>query len=192
MFGRIKWVILPNIKIFLRRLQLGPTHDNEMLMYVIALVYIHRSWFAEALRDSQDPLEHEYGQSVISIYRSANILIHGMRSLCTAYPKEAGRVWFFWSCFYTSSVRMYDQVREYHAHRRISIKDSTGRNCSQVSWLQARPPCFDFTRRVLYVVRRRVEAVSPARNRGMNQPICFARKAPLPLKTIVLSVHSQC
>ncbi|KAI0285848.1 fungal-specific transcription factor domain-containing protein, partial [Russula aff. rugulosa BPL654] len=68
------------------------------------LIYIHRSWFAEALRDSEDPLQHEYGQSVISIYRSANILINGMRSLCAAHPKEAGRVWFFWSCFYTSSI----------------------------------------------------------------------------------------
>lgn len=68
------------------------------------LIYIHRSWFAEALRDSQDPLQHEYGQSVITIYRSANILIHGMRNLCVAHPKEASRVWFFWSCFYTSAV----------------------------------------------------------------------------------------
>src|SRR6266852_7101521 len=82
-----------------------------MLMCVIDLIYIHRYWFAEALRDSQDPLQHEYGQSVISIYRSANILINGMRSLSTAHPKEAGRVWFFWSCFYTSSVRMYDLFR---------------------------------------------------------------------------------
>ena len=93
-----------------------------MLMCVIDLIYIHRSWFAEALRDSEDPLQHEYGQSVISIYRSANILINGMRSLCAAHPKEAGRVWFFWSCFYTSSVRMYDLLRECHAHRRILIK----------------------------------------------------------------------
>ena len=103
-------------------LWLGPTHHNEMLMYAIDLIYIHRSWFAEALRDSQDPLLHEYGQSVISIYRSANILINGMRSLSAAYPKEAGCVWFFWSCFYTSSVRMSDMVQECHAHRRISIK----------------------------------------------------------------------
>jgi hypothetical protein len=105
-----------------RCLWLGPTHDNEMLMCVIDLIYIHRSWFAEALRDSEDPLQHEYGQSVISIYRSANILINGMRSLCAAHPKEAGRVWFFWSCFYTSSVRMYDLYRECLAHRRIPIK----------------------------------------------------------------------
>jgi hypothetical protein len=159
------------MKIFFR---VGPTHDNEMLIYVIDLIYIHRSWFAEALRDSQDPLQHEYNQSVISIYRSANILIHGMRSLCTTYPKEAGRVWFFWSCFYTSSVRMYDLVWECHADCRISIKGSTGGNCSQVPWLQARPPRFDFARRVLIGLRRRVEALSPACNHGMNQPVYFA------------------
>lgn len=112
----------PNITTFFCRLWLGPTHHNEMVMYVIDLIYIHRSWFAEALRDSQDPLQHEYGQSVISIYRSANILINGMRSLSAAHPKVAGRVWFFWSCFYISSVRMYELVWGYRAHRRISIK----------------------------------------------------------------------
>ncbi|KAH9995576.1 hypothetical protein BJV77DRAFT_991058 [Russula vinacea] len=63
----------------------------------IDLLYIHRSWFAEALRDSSDPLQHEYGQSVVAVYRSANILINGMRS---GLPRLV-----FWSCFYTSSVR---------------------------------------------------------------------------------------
>ena len=78
----------------------------------IDLLYIHRSWFAEALRDSSDPLQHEYGQSVVAVYRSANILINGMRSLTGAHPKVACRVWFFWSCFYTSSVRLYDPTRK--------------------------------------------------------------------------------
>jgi hypothetical protein len=79
----------------------------------IDLLYIHRSWLAEALRDSSDPLQHEYGQSVVAVYSSANILINGMRSLTSAHPKVAGRVWFFWSCFYTSSVRMYNPTCEY-------------------------------------------------------------------------------
>ena len=75
----------------------------------IDLIYIHRSWFAEALRDSQDPLQHEYSQSVIAVYSSANVLIKGMKSLTGAHAK-AGRVWFFWSCFYTSSVRMHNLI----------------------------------------------------------------------------------
>lgn len=73
----------------------------------IDIIYIHRSWFAEALRDSTDPLQHKYGQSVIAVYRSANILIKGMKSLIGAHAK-ARRVWFFWSCFYTASVRMHN------------------------------------------------------------------------------------
>lgn len=68
------------------------------------LIYIHRSWFAEALRDSSDPFQHEYGQSVAAVYRSANILINGLTSLTNAHPSVAGRVWFFWSSFYTSSI----------------------------------------------------------------------------------------
>ncbi|KAI0305891.1 fungal-specific transcription factor domain-containing protein [Multifurca ochricompacta] len=68
------------------------------------LIYIHRCWFAEALRDSPDPIQHEYGQSVVTVYRSANILINGLKSLTSAHPRVAGRVWFFWSSFYTSSI----------------------------------------------------------------------------------------
>ncbi|KAI0272482.1 hypothetical protein BC834DRAFT_966502 [Gloeopeniophorella convolvens] len=68
------------------------------------LIYIHRSWFAEALRDSPDPFQHEYGQSVIAVYRSANILINGLKNLVSVHPKQTSHVWFFWSSFYTSSV----------------------------------------------------------------------------------------
>ncbi|KAF8269849.1 hypothetical protein EI94DRAFT_1573121, partial [Lactarius quietus] len=68
------------------------------------LIYIHRSWFAEVLHDSPDPFQHEYGQSVVAVYRSANILITGLTSLMNAHPGVAGRVWFFWSSFYTSSI----------------------------------------------------------------------------------------
>lgn len=68
------------------------------------LIYIHRCWFAEALRDSPDPFQHEYGQSVAAVYRSANILINGLKSLVNAHPRVASRVWFFWSSFYTSSI----------------------------------------------------------------------------------------
>ncbi|KAI0255861.1 fungal-specific transcription factor domain-containing protein, partial [Lactifluus subvellereus] len=68
------------------------------------LMYIHRCWFAEALRDSPDPFQHKYAESVISVYRCANILINGLKSLTNAYPSAAGGVWFFWSSFYTSSI----------------------------------------------------------------------------------------
>ncbi|KAH9967272.1 fungal-specific transcription factor domain-containing protein [Russula dissimulans] len=84
--------------------------SNAMQQYMAAcsresnLIYIHRSWFAEALRDSPDPLQHEYGQSVLAVFRSASILINGLRSLASAHPKLVGRIWFFWSSFYTSSV----------------------------------------------------------------------------------------
>ena len=89
---------------------LWPSSRQRPPVY-IDIIYIHRSWFAEALRDSTDPLQHEYGPSVIAVYRSANVLIKGMKSLLGAHSK-AGRVWFFWSCFYTSSVRMHKLIRE--------------------------------------------------------------------------------
>src|SRR5712671_349652 len=79
---------------------------NSLQRRCADLIYIHRSWFAEALSDSPDPLQHEYGQSVLAVFRSASILINGLRSLARAHPKFVARVWFFWSSFYTSSVRI--------------------------------------------------------------------------------------
>jgi len=93
------------------------SRDNSRQRQRTDLIYIHRSWFAEALRDSPDPLQHEYGQSVVTVYCSANILINGLRSLTGAHPKVAGRVWFFWSSFYTSSVRTYLPGSGTHAYR---------------------------------------------------------------------------
>ncbi len=48
-----------------------------------------------------------------AVYRSANILINGLTSLTNAHPSVAGRVWFFCSSFYTSSVRAYDMAGPY-------------------------------------------------------------------------------
>ncbi|KAI0048107.1 hypothetical protein FA95DRAFT_1518037 [Auriscalpium vulgare] len=68
------------------------------------LLYIHRSYFAQALRESEEPLQHKYSQSVMAAYRSALVLIASLKNLNTVHPKLSSRVWYFWSGFYTSCV----------------------------------------------------------------------------------------
>ena len=69
------------------------------------LLYIHRSYFAQAIReDSANPLRHRYAPSVLATYRSACRLISSLKGLYAVH-NLASRVWFFWSAIFSSCVR---------------------------------------------------------------------------------------
>ncbi|KAI0048106.1 hypothetical protein FA95DRAFT_1595332 [Auriscalpium vulgare] len=68
------------------------------------LLYIHRSYFAQALCESEDPLQHKYSASVVAAYQSSLALIAGLKSLYAVHPKLSSRMWHFWSAFYTACV----------------------------------------------------------------------------------------
>ncbi|KAI0060962.1 hypothetical protein BV25DRAFT_1870945 [Artomyces pyxidatus] len=69
-----------------------------------SLLYIHRTYFAQAIREASDPLKHPYAQSVLAAYRSALVLITTIKSLYTVHPRMTSRVWFFWSGYYASCL----------------------------------------------------------------------------------------
>ena len=51
----------------------------------VALLNIHRAYFAQALRENPlDPLRHRYGLSVMALYRSAFRLVEGCTKTCQA------------------------------------------------------------------------------------------------------------
>ncbi|KAK2463713.1 hypothetical protein APHAL10511_004464 [Amanita phalloides] len=69
------------------------------------LLYIHRSYFAQAIRqDSQNPLTHLYAPSVLATYRSARRLISALRGVYALHPQVTGQVWFFWSGVYSACI----------------------------------------------------------------------------------------
>ncbi|KAI0320858.1 fungal-specific transcription factor domain-containing protein [Amylostereum chailletii] len=68
------------------------------------LLYIHRAYFVQAIRESADPLQHKFGQSVLAAYRSTRALISGLKGLYAVHPTLTSRVWFFWSGIYSSCV----------------------------------------------------------------------------------------
>jgi hypothetical protein len=71
------------------------------------LLYIHRSYLARAIKiDPANPLNNRYGASVMSAFRSASLLIAGLRSLHGRHPKLTSQMWFFWSGVYSSCVRL--------------------------------------------------------------------------------------
>jgi len=68
------------------------------------LLYIHRSYFAQAIREASDnPLRHKYKPSVLAIYQISRRLISTLRDLYPVCPL-AGHVWFFWSAIFSSCV----------------------------------------------------------------------------------------
>ncbi|KAG6915269.1 hypothetical protein DXG01_012404 [Tephrocybe rancida] len=68
------------------------------------LMYIHRSYFAQAIREaSDDPLRHKYRKSVVATFQTSRRLISVLKDL---YPVNSlcRHVWFFWSGFFSSCV----------------------------------------------------------------------------------------
>ncbi|KAI0051576.1 hypothetical protein FA95DRAFT_1485275 [Auriscalpium vulgare] len=68
------------------------------------LLYIHRSYFAQALRESEEPLRHKYSPSVTATYRGSLVLIATLKHLNSVHPKLSSCIWHFWSGFYSSCV----------------------------------------------------------------------------------------
>ena len=49
-------------------------------MAMPALLYVHRAYFAQALRERPlDPLKHKFGLSVMALYRSAYRIVEASR-----------------------------------------------------------------------------------------------------------------
>ncbi|KAH7923981.1 hypothetical protein BV22DRAFT_1167136 [Leucogyrophana mollusca] len=69
------------------------------------LLYIHRSYFAQAIRGASDnPLAHKYAPSVLATYRSASRLISSLQGLYAIHPIPMGRQWFFWSGIFSACI----------------------------------------------------------------------------------------
>lgn len=70
------------------------------------LLCLHRNYLAEAIRaEPDDPLAHRFGGSVMAAYRGAVRMCVTLRDLYRVHPVWTGRIWYFWSGVFSSSVR---------------------------------------------------------------------------------------
>lgn len=88
-------------------------HSLHLFWYIYIvlpdLLYLHRSFFAVALRDDpNNPLEHRFGPSVVASYRSARRMCVALRGLYLVHAEPLSRFWYFWSCIFSSCVSFYD------------------------------------------------------------------------------------
>lgn len=69
------------------------------------LMYIHRSWFVQAIRDAPaNPLQHKYAPSVLAVYRSACRLISSLNGLYRVHSQPTDKTWFFWSAIFSACI----------------------------------------------------------------------------------------
>ena len=72
---------------------------------VIALLYVHRTFFAQALSDHPtDPLRSPYSPSFLAGYRSACILLSSLREQFALFPVQIARFWVLWTHAFSSAV----------------------------------------------------------------------------------------
>ncbi|THH33361.1 hypothetical protein EUX98_g851 [Antrodiella citrinella] len=78
---------------------------NCIFMKEANLLYLHRSFFAIALRDDPvNPLSHKFSPSVVASYRSARRMCVALRGLYLVHAEPLGRFWYFWSCIFSSCI----------------------------------------------------------------------------------------
>lgn len=74
-------------------------------VFRIALLYVHRCFFAQALADHPtDPLRSQYAPSFLAGYRSACNLIATVREQFAIYPVQIARFWVLWTHAFSSAV----------------------------------------------------------------------------------------
>lgn len=75
---------------------------------ILALFYMHRGFFAQALEDNpNDPLGSKYSQSVLAAYGSACTFIGLIESLFQQQPELTERMWFLFTHVFSCSVSRF-------------------------------------------------------------------------------------
>lgn len=69
------------------------------------ILYIHRSFFAEALmRYPEAPMASPFQASYLASYRAAKVISKTVRDLFAEHPELAGRFWQIWTFTFSSSI----------------------------------------------------------------------------------------
>ena len=72
---------------------------------LVALFYMHRGYFAQALEDNpNDPIGSKYAASVLAAYSSACSFVGLIESLYQQHPELLERMWFFFTHVFSCAV----------------------------------------------------------------------------------------
>lgn len=76
---------------------------------VAAMIYIHRTFFAQALLDHpENPLSSPYAPSFLAANRCASVLIKSFLHYFERCPDLIGRFWGIWTHAFSAAVSLVD------------------------------------------------------------------------------------
>lgn len=86
----------------------GNIHQTHYFSRIhIALFYMHRGFFAQALEDNpQDPMGSKYAPSVLAAYTSACTFVGLIESLFKQHPALTERMWFYFMHVFSCAVSL--------------------------------------------------------------------------------------
>lgn len=85
-----------------------------MICRLVALLYVHRAFFAQGLCDHPtDPLRGTYAPSILSGYRSACQILSNLRAAFIVFPSRVARFWVLWTHAFSASVSLLYSVYSY-------------------------------------------------------------------------------
>lgn len=69
------------------------------------LLYIHRSYFAQAIRQNPvDPFKHKYAPSVYAVITSSRTICQHIHGLYAKHRRIVRQGWYFWTAVYSSCI----------------------------------------------------------------------------------------
>lgn len=84
--------------------------QKELIMRCIhiALLYIHRCFFAHAISTHpNDPIKSAYAPSFLAGYRSACTILGSVRQQFTLFPRQIARFWVLWTHAFSAAVSCF-------------------------------------------------------------------------------------
>ncbi|KAH9479634.1 putative transcriptional regulatory protein C1F7.11c [Psilocybe cubensis] len=78
---------------------------KKTILLLIALFYMHRGFFAQALEDNpNDPMGSKYSPSVLAAYTSATSFVGLIESLYNQHPQLTERMWFLFTHVFSCAI----------------------------------------------------------------------------------------
>jgi hypothetical protein len=83
-----------------------PARDHGLIFLVLVLMYIHRSFFAQAIIEHpENPLKSQYAPSFLATYRASSTILKSTSQQFNMWPNSTSRFWAIWTSAFTAGVR---------------------------------------------------------------------------------------
>ena len=114
-FKNVYWTIhVRLVRTFSPSFQINQVHD-----VCIVLMYIHRSFFAQAIIEHPvNPLKSTYAPSFLAAYRASSTILKSIREQFNMWPNSCSRFWTMWTSAFSAAVciiHYFDEIKDaYH------------------------------------------------------------------------------